>query len=674
MPQEGLPVEASEALRELVPEPDPVRKELATWGAVRNPALIEVSLRKLDGVASAAATALSGTVAVEHASTLSEVAIRDTIQSCGYPPGDEPATIDPERPEIRIQALVTIVCALLFIATGLIAFPAVMSGMRLDFGPWTVPAGPFIERLQSWFPVLRQVTPDNTILAATLLAALSTVLCCWTPLRRATATARRRVVDDDSLAALAMVACLAALAEGFFRSRSLAVVTAVEISLAVSLLRLRELRQTTVRLRARKQRAAASRSMEEIGPSGGTLAATLGSALQSKSTTESHLQSFARYVPSVAVAAALASALLQWTVSHSLTSALLGFAAAALTVSSSVLLLAGSAPGASALTEAFSHGLIFKGMSALQRLSRIRTAILSRRGVVIEPVPGVSDYILLDGCTHSELLSNARSVATESSHPVARAVRDRAGDRVPFVPAAGVTPTRSRGLSGKVAGETIVFGQPRWVEELGTDLSAMHDEIDHYSREGKSVMVVTRDGQASGAIAFRETLLADSRDAIRELRRLGVSSILASEGDPRSVEQLGASIDVELRQWTGGTSTVPTKAAREIARVSYETNPEPGEMVSVVVDDRPSAALASADVLIRRKGLTNLVLAIRLAKASTRIFRRNVASWSLFTLLALVAASGALTPLFGSWTWLAISSLLTTVGSLALTTRVRVAR
>ncbi|HXI14698.1 MAG TPA: HAD family hydrolase [Thermoanaerobaculia bacterium] len=664
MPLEAVPTGASEPLRDPESDPSSVRIELSTWGAVRNPALLESRVGAVEGVATVAASPVSSRVQIDYREDVPEslLASLDAIRGCGYDQELSSHAGDAERPSLSLQLLVTLGSTLLFLVAAIATFPSLMTGMRFDLGPWTLRAGPVIGIIDSWLPLIQRATARELTTVVVLTAIVAVLLSGWSSLRLAVETARKRVLDDDTLVALAMLACLAALGYLYWRNSPVTLVTGLEISFAVALLRLAGLRQTMIRLRAWKRRRAASNDENE-----GALS-RLGSALQKKSLLELRVQRVTRYLPHVTLVVALVSASVQWILTHSPVSALLGFAAVAMTVSSSLLLLAVATPGANALTDAFSRGVVLASSLALFRLSRIRTAILARRGVVLEPVPTVSDFVLLAGCTQQELLSNASSLAAESSHPVPVAVAARAASGITPHSAADVSTTHSRGISGSVGGMRVVLGQASWMEELGADLSPMREELDRYSQEGKSVAVVTRENIPLGAIALHEREIAGSHAAIRELERLGVASLLVSEADSRAVAHLATSLGITSR--SGSPSATSTKEDGETAAVSYAASPGTPGTLRVVIEDRPSVPLPAADLVIRSQGLTGLVLAVKLAKAATRTSRRNLTLWIIFTLLSIIAASGAAIPLVGDWTWLAISSLLAMVGSLTIRPRV----
>ena len=261
------------------------------------------------------------------------------------------------------------------------------------------------------------------------------------------------------------------------------------------------------------------------------------------------------------------------------------------------LVLSTPAAIASALAAGARSGLLIKGGAALEAIGSARTVAFDKTGTLTVGKPVVTDILPIDG-TADALLSLAAAVEQGSSHPIARAITERATSAGIAVPAA----TEQRAIAGKavegrVAGEHIEILSPRHAAGLGY-VPDTHPTISVLEESGKTVVVVAKDKAPIGFIAVRDEPRPDAAAAITRVRQLGVTPMMLSGDNRRTAGAVGKAMGLEVR-----AELLPDGKLQEIARLKSQ-----GTVVMVGDGINDAPALAAADVGIAMGGGTDVAL------------------------------------------------------------------
>ncbi|MGF7213351.1 Cd2+/Zn2+-exporting ATPase [Skermanella aerolata] len=244
------------------------------------------------------------------------------------------------------------------------------------------------------------------------------------------------------------------------------------------------------------------------------------------------------------------------------------------------------------------RGLLIKGGAALETIGRVTTIAFDKTGTLTQGRPQVTDLVSLTG-TDRSLLGIAAAVENGSSHPIARAILDRAmGDGVPLRPAREQKALPGRAARAVVGGKLIEVGSPRHaVERCGSE-TVLSDRIAALEDEGKTVVVVLADAQVVGLIALRDEPRPDALLGIAALRQLGVRSVMLTGDNTRTGQAIGQKLGIEVK-----AGLLPEDKLSEIAALKVRA---PVAMVGDGINDGP--ALAAADVGIAMGGGTDVAL------------------------------------------------------------------
>jgi Cd2+/Zn2+-exporting ATPase len=290
-----------------------------------------------------------------------------------------------------------------------------------------------------------------------------------------------------------------------------------------------------------------------------------------------------------------------------------------------------------ALSAAARNGVLIKGGAYLERLAGIRIVAFDKTGTLTKGELKVTDVAPLDGVAPLDVMRLAAAVESRSAHPVAAAIARHTHVLLPGLPSVQrFTSVPGMGAEGDVDGRHVAIGNERFFESHRIPLPTTWPDADRLRANGKSLVFVAADGVALGAIAVADRPRETAREAIEMLREQHVSVIAMLTGDH---EETAAAIARELKVDEYHAALLPEQkqAMVESLRAAHGAL----LMVGDGVNDAPAlaaadvgvamgaagsdVALETADVALMSDELLKLPYAIRLARASMRNIRTNVA-------------------------------------------------
>jgi Cu+-exporting ATPase len=299
-------------------------------------------------------------------------------------------------------------------------------------------------------------------------------------------------------------------------------------------------------------------------------------------------------------------------------------------------------------------GILFRHADTLERAGDVTIVLLDKTGTVTEGKPRLTDRVRIAGASDEEVLGQAAAVEQASEHPFARAIVAAAAQK-------GMTPRavsrfRARtgaGVEGIVRGRRVVVGSPRLFDEEKIAVDAVKEEIDRFSAEGKTPLLVAADGRLVGLLAVADRERPTSGDAIRRLKEKGRKVAMITGDRAATARSVAARVGIE----EVFAQVLPADKASKVKDLQNR-----GEVVAMVgdgVNDAPALAQADvgiaigagADVAIEAADITlvggdlELVAdAIGLSRATLATIRQNLFFAFLYNVLAIPIAAGVLYP------------------------------
>jgi P-type Cu+ transporter len=325
-------------------------------------------------------------------------------------------------------------------------------------------------------------------------------------------------------------------------------------------------------------------------------------------------------------------------------------------------------------------GVLVKNAVALERAEKIRTLIVDKTGTLTEGRPVVTDVIAAAGFTVRELVAAAASLESGSAHPLAHAVLEHAKRQaLPLSPVRDFHSATGKGVQAVVnvpalGGEhTLLLGAPAFLIESGFSIDA--EAIKPLVAQGKTVIAVGGAGRVLGYLAIADKLRASSRDAVAELKRMGIEVVMLTGDNAATAKAIAGAAGIETyrAQVLPGEKAAAVaefkSAGRVVGMVGDGVNDAPALAaadVSFAIGAGSDVALEAADIALMRNDLESVVDAISLSRATLSKIRQNLFFAFIYNVLGIpLAAAGMLNPVIAGAA-MALSSVSVVSNSLLL--------
>ena len=307
--------------------------------------------------------------------------------------------------------------------------------------------------------------------------------------------------------------------------------------------------------------------------------------------------------------------------------------------------------------KAAEKGILIKSAASLELMGRVNTVVLDKTGTVTEGKPRVTDVLCAANVTEEELLCAAASLEKPSGHPLADAIVQEAERRsIPLCAVSDFAAVAGGGVQAVQDGKTLYAGNDRYMESIGADTAALRDAAGMLAAQGKTPLYFAEDRQLLGVIAVADVVKPDSAAAIAALRRSGCEVVLLTGDNQRTAEAIARQVGVDrviaqvLPQDKARCIEDLQKAGRLVAMVGDGVNDAPALVtadVGLAIGAGTDVAIESADVVLMRSSLMDIVDAAALSRATLRNIRQNL-FWAFFyNSIGIPVAAGVLYPALG---------------------------
>jgi len=276
-----------------------------------------------------------------------------------------------------------------------------------------------------------------------------------------------------------------------------------------------------------------------------------------------------------------------------------------------------------------------------------------------------------------ELLILAASLEANSEHPLAEAIIKKAKEKnLKLKEVTEFEAITGKGVRVTIDGEKALIGNQRLMQEFGVDYSVLQKKLEELEDEAKTAILVASDGKLLGTIAVADTLKDDSIDAIKNLRELGMKTVMLTGDNKRTADAIANSVGIDRIV----AEVLPQDKVREIKKLQSEYDGHVA-MVGDGINDAPALkqanvgiaigtgtdiAIESSDITLVRGNLSGVVTAVKLSKATFSKIKQNL-FWAFFynTIAIPVAILGLLHPIIAEAA-MAFSSVNVVTNSLRL--------
>ena len=297
------------------------------------------------------------------------------------------------------------------------------------------------------------------------------------------------------------------------------------------------------------------------------------------------------------------------------------------------------------------NGVLFKTAASLEQAGSVDIVALDKTGTITKGEPEVTDIVPADGFTSTSLLELAASLEARSEHPLAKAIMTRAAEEKATIrEVSDFSALPGNGLTAKLDGAVVTGGSLKFIGGSTSIPTALKASAEKLASDGKTPLLFTEDGMFAGIIAVADTIKPDSRQAVGELRNMGIHVVMLTGDNERTARKIGeqAGVDeVVAGVLPDGKEAVIRRLAKngKVAMVGDGINDAPALTsadMGIAIGAGSDVAIDAADVVLMKSSLADVPAAIRLSRATLRNIRQNL-FWAFFyNVLGIPIAAGCL--------------------------------
>jgi copper-(or silver)-translocating P-type ATPase len=339
----------------------------------------------------------------------------------------------------------------------------------------------------------------------------------------------------------------------------------------------------------------------------------------------------------------------------------------ALGIATPTALMVGVGKGASA-------GILIRGGEYLQRAEKLQIVVFDKTGTLTKGEPSVTDIIAEN---EREALRLAAIAEQGSEHPLGEAIVKAAKEKnIELKDAESFEAVPGHGIKVVTEGNEVFVGNRRLMQANGIDIGSLEQSIQSLELQGKTAMLVAANKKALGIIAVADTLKEHSVEAVAELKKLAVETIMLTGDNERTANAIAKQVKIDrviANVLPGEKADVIKKLQADgkvVAMVGDGINDAPAlaqSDIGIAVGSGSDVAKETGGIILVKDDLRDVVEGIKLSKATMRKIKQNL-FWALAynTLAIPIAAVGLLNPIIAAAA-MALSSLTVVTNSVLLT-------
>jgi Cd2+/Zn2+-exporting ATPase len=303
-----------------------------------------------------------------------------------------------------------------------------------------------------------------------------------------------------------------------------------------------------------------------------------------------------------------------------------------------------------ALSAAARLGILIKNVGDIELAARINAFVFDKTGTLTTGKLVVSRLAPLGGTAPAELLRLAASAEKYSNHPAAKALAQLAGEAgVPLLEPGEFSEAAGRGVSAQIEGAKILVGRAQWLKEQGVTEDFL-GSVDLNETEGFSLIFVARNGRCAGWVGLQDQTRAEAREALAELKTIGVRRVAMVSGDRQPV---AARVAAEIGCTEVVAECLPQNKVEFVRQIKAK-----GYRVAVIgdgVNDAPAlaagdlgiamgaagseVAIHSATIALMNNDLLRLPFLVKLSRQTRAVINQNFMIGVLFVIGGLILAA-----------------------------------
>ena len=297
------------------------------------------------------------------------------------------------------------------------------------------------------------------------------------------------------------------------------------------------------------------------------------------------------------------------------------------------------------------NGVLIKGGEALENTYKINTIIFDKTGTITEGKPKVTD-IVSNSLSTNEILTLAASAEVASEHPLGEAIVKKAKEKkLSLKKVEDFRAITGLGIETKIENDIILLGNKKLMLKRGISLEHYIEKSNEFAKEGKTPMFLAVNNSIEGIIVVADTVKENSKKAIDIIHKMGIKVAMITGDNKETANAIAKEVGIDIVL----SEVLPEDKANEIKKLQKDNNKV--AMVGDGINDAPAlvqadigiaigsgtdVAIESADIVLMKSDLIDVIKAIQLSKATMINIKQNLFWAFAYNVLGIPVAMGIL--------------------------------
>lgn len=301
-------------------------------------------------------------------------------------------------------------------------------------------------------------------------------------------------------------------------------------------------------------------------------------------------------------------------------------------------------------------GILIKSGEALEKAHKVNTVVFDKTGTLTEGKPKVTDILTMEGYKENDTLQIAGALELHSEHSLGEAIVEEAKNRgLVFPQVNDFISITGQGVYGKIEESEVLIGNVKLMKAKNIEIT-MKKELDELASQGKTPMYMAIDGKFLGIIAVADVMKEEAVDTIKELKERGYKIGMITGDNKITAEAIGKQVGIDMifAEVTPEDKYLKVKELQEegynVAMVGDGINDSPALVqadVGIAIGGGTDIAMESADIVLMKRNLKDVLTAMDLSNATIRNIKQNLFWAFIYNTLGIPIAAGLLYPFTG---------------------------
>ncbi|MGZ7046793.1 MAG: heavy metal translocating P-type ATPase [Methanobacterium sp.] len=293
------------------------------------------------------------------------------------------------------------------------------------------------------------------------------------------------------------------------------------------------------------------------------------------------------------------------------------------------------------------NGLLIRNRNAFENARNIEAIIFDKTGTLTQGKFGINDIISLrDNFSKDTILKYAASLEKYSEHPIGKGIVSSAKDTLEVKDFMSIP---GKGVQGKINGKNIEVVSPGYLKEK--EISISNKELEKQFNQAKTIVFVIVDGETVGAIVLADIIRPESKEAILELKKMGIKCMMIT-GDRKEVAEWVAN-EIGLDEYFA--EILPQEKSEKVKQIQSQglvvamtgdgINDAPALAqadVGIAVGAGTDVAIGAADIILVRSDPLDALYIVSLSRSTYKKMIQNLIWGTGYNIFAIPAAAGIL--------------------------------